>query len=121
MESKDNVRKNPFATKTTPFDNKPQNEGGSTPPLKKTIPSFSKVPNEQQVDQLSSSKPPKKGHLESGTSENQSQQPMDPNKFYNPYSKQQPTNTQNEIYSKEYETLKTYNSSKGFIRPTSDR
>jgi hypothetical protein len=105
---KTNVRKNPFGPNTSnmpePIRNTPSSKYHNEPPIKS--------------HQSSSNVPPPKNVINNRENE--------PHNQTRPIGSNIPTfttnqNNENENLLREYENIKIYNSSKGFMRPTTER
>jgi hypothetical protein len=107
---KSNVRKNPFGNPNVPY---PQEQVRNIPP------STSHVEPPLRTNQNSSAMPPPKNAVQNRENEPQYQSRPAANTNMPAFTTNQTSETENIL--REFEILKNFNSSKGFIRPTTER
>lgn len=107
---KTNVRKNPFGS---------QNTSSIQEPFRNVPPTTSNVEPPPRGNTSSTAMPPPKNTFTNKESEQHI--PSRPAVNANPSAISTNQNSEIEKILKEYENLKIYNSSKGFIRPTTER
>lgn len=107
---KTNVRKNPFGNPNIP---------NSQEPVRNIPPSTSHIEPPVRANQIPSSMPPPKNVIQNRENEQQFQSRPTANTNMPAFTSNQTSETENIL--REFENLKVFNSSKGFIRPTTER
>lgn len=107
---KTNVRKNPFGNQNVPYT---QEQPRNIPPT------TSHIEPPMRLNQIGSAMPPSKTTIQNRENESQIQSRPSASTNMPTYTTNQTSETENIL--REFENLKLFNSSKGFIRPTTER